>query len=100
MAPISILLAMPLILSIVVLDDPNGTLARVLSFIPPFTPFVMMARIASVPAPPTWEVWAALGVLVVATWITFRLAARVFRVGILLYGQPPSLKQLWRWMTV
>lgn len=99
MAPISILLALPLVLSLVVMDDPNGTVARVLSFVPPFTPFVMMARIAGVPAPPAWESWAALAVLVVATWVTFRLAARVFRVGILLYGQPPSLRQLWRWMT-
>ncbi|MDJ0975554.1 MAG: ABC transporter permease [Planctomycetota bacterium] len=98
MAPISILLAMPLILSMVVLDDPNGTMARVLSFIPPFTPFVLMARMANVPAPPEWEVWAAFALLLVSTWFMFRMAARVFRVGILLYGQPPSLKQIVKWM--
>ncbi len=98
MAPISIVLAMPLILSMVVLDDPNGTLARVLSFIPPFTPFVMMARMANVPAPPMWEVWAGFALLVVATWFMFRMSARVFRVGVLLYGQPASLKQIVKWM--
>lgn len=98
MAPISILLAMPLILSMVIIDNPNGTFAQVLSFIPPFTPFVMMARISAVPAPPTWEIWAGFTVLLIATWIAFRLAARVFRVGVLLYGQPPSIKQIVGWM--
>jgi ABC-type Na+ efflux pump permease subunit len=45
MAPISLLLAFPLLLSIGVMRDPNGTVATVASFVPPFTPFLMMARI-------------------------------------------------------
>lgn len=98
MAPISILLALPMLLALVVLRDPNGPAATVLSFVPPFTPFLMMARISSVPGPPAWQVAASLALLAASTWVAVRLAARVFRVGILMYGQPPRLKEIWRWM--
>ncbi len=98
MAPLSMLLALPLIISMLTMSNPNGTVATVTSFIPPFTPFVMMTRMASVPAPPVWQTWATLAVLIVSTYLAVRFAARVFRVGILLYGQPPSLREIWRWM--
>lgn len=98
MAPISMLLVLPLLVSMITLQNPNGTLATVASFLPPFTPFLMMARMAGAPGPPDWQVWATLALLVLATYGAIRLAARVFRVGILLYGQPPGLKQIWRWM--
>ena len=98
MAPLSMLLALPLIIAMLTMSNPNGTTATVASFIPPFTPFVMMTRLASVPAPPVWQQWATLGLLLLSTWLAIRLAARVFRVGILLYGQPPSLGQIVRWM--
>ncbi len=99
MAPISMLLAMPLLLSIVILRDPNSSLAVGLSFVPPFTPFIMMTRLASVPGPPAWQMWATLLALVLGTYLAFVAAGRVFRVGILLYGQPPKLSQIWRWMS-
>ena len=98
MAPISLLLALPILLAVVVMRDPNGTLATVLSFVPPFTPFLMMARIAGTPPPPHWQIGASLLLLAVSTWFAIRLAARVFRVGILMYGQPPRLKELIRWI--
>jgi ABC-2 type transport system permease protein len=98
MAPLSLLLALPILLAIVIMKNPNGTLATVLSFVPPFTPFLMMARIAGTPPPPTWQIAASLLLLAVSTWFAIRLAARVFRVGILMYGQPPRLKEIFRWM--
>jgi ABC-2 type transport system permease protein len=98
MAPISMFLAVPAMLSVIVMRDPNGTLATVLSFVPPFTPFLMMPRIASVPAPPTWQIPATVLLMLLATFLAVRVAARVFRVGILMYGQPPRLKDIWRWM--
>lgn len=98
MAPISLLLALPILLAMVVMENPNGELATIGSFIPPFTPFLMMVRIASVPAPPTWQIVLSIVLLVVSVLIAFRLAARVFRVGILMHGQPPRLKDILRWM--
>lgn len=98
MAPISLMLALPILVSIVIMKDPNGTLATVLSFVPPFTPFLMMMRIAGTPPPPDWQVLASIAWLALSTWLAIRLAARVFRVGILMYGQPPRLKEIWRWV--
>ena len=98
MAPLSMLLALPLLLSILVLKNPNGLFATIASFFPPFTPFLMMARVAAVPGPPTWQIWASLLLLVLATYVAIRLAARVFRVGILMYGKPPRLSEIWRWL--
>jgi len=45
------------------------------SAVPPFTPFVMMTRMASVPAPPAWQQWATLALLIVAkNWLDLRPA--------------------------
>jgi ABC-2 type transport system permease protein len=98
MAPISLLLATPMLFALVVMRDPNGTLATALSFVPPFTPFLMMARISSVPSPPEWQIPASMALLALSTYVAIRLAARVFRVGILMYGQPPRLREILRWM--
>ncbi|MFV1957829.1 MAG: ABC transporter permease [Planctomycetota bacterium] len=98
MAPISLLLALPLLIAMIVMKNPNGTFATVASFFPPFTPFLMMARIAAVPGPPPWQVATSLVLLALSTWFAIRLAARVFRVGILMYGKPPSLGEILRWV--
>ncbi len=98
MAPISLLLALPILLGVTVIGNPNGTLATALSFVPPFTPFLMMLRVASVPPPPAWQVVASVALLAGSTLLAIRLAARIFRVGILLHGQPPSLRQIVAWL--
>jgi ABC-2 type transport system permease protein len=97
MAPLSMILILPLVISILSLQNPNGPLATFASFIPPFTPFMMVARMAGAPGPPDWQVWVTLLLLVLSTYAAIGLAARVFRVGILLYGQPPGFKQILRW---
>ncbi len=94
--PVMILLLVPLFAMMPVASDPNGTLARVLSFIPPFTPFVMMNRAGG--PPETWE-YLATGVLLALTvFLTFRGAAKVFRVGILMTGKPPRIREILRWL--
>jgi len=76
--------------------DPNGTVARVLSFIPPLTPFVMMNRSAG--PPPLWEYIATTLVLVLSIWLAVRGAARVFRLGILATGTRPTAREVLRWL--
>ena len=96
MAPIMILLMLPLLAMFPVSQDPNGTLAVVLSFIPPFTPFVMMNRAAG--PPETWE-YLVTGVLLLASiGVAFWAASRIFRVGILMTGKPPRISEIWRWV--
>jgi ABC-2 type transport system permease protein len=92
-----IFLIAPMFFFMQVINDPDGRLAVVTSLIPFFTPLVMMLRIA-LKTPPLWQL--ALGyALSLATiaglvWV----CARVYRVGILMYGKRPTLQELWRWV--
>ncbi|MBI2504466.1 MAG: ABC transporter permease, partial [Candidatus Latescibacteria bacterium] len=96
MMPILVPMMIPLFAMVPVGQDPNGLLARVLSFIPPFTPFVMMNRAAGPPAP--WEYLATALLMVGAIFLATRAAARIFRIGILMSGKPPRLREIWKWL--
>jgi ABC-2 type transport system permease protein len=79
-----------------VLNDPDSTMATVISLIPLFTPMIMMLRIA-VKMPPAWQLALAYALTIAADVGMVWLCARVYRVGILMYGKKPSLKEIWRW---
>ncbi|MCC7264657.1 MAG: ABC transporter permease [Candidatus Latescibacteria bacterium] len=96
MMPILVPMMIPLFAMVPVGQDPNGLLARVLSFIPPFTPFVMMNRAAGPPA--LWEYLATALLMVAAIALAIRAAARIFRIGILMSGKPPKLREIWKWL--
>ena len=98
LAPVMTLLSLSMLFLVAVAREPHGDLSRVLSFVPLFTPFLMMVRIAASPPCPPLEIAAAAGVLALAAWWTMRAAGRVFRVGVLMYGKPPSLRELFRWL--
>jgi len=80
-----------------VISDPDGMLAKVFSFIPFCTPLIMYVRIA-VHQPPWWEIAVSLAGLVVTILAILWFAARVYRVGILMYGKKPNLPELLRWL--
>ena len=92
-----IFVVLPWIFFLPILNDPDSTLAVVTSLIPIFTPFLMVLRIA-VKMPPTWQI--LLGYLLTTALCVgmIWLCARIYRVGILMYGKKPSLKELWRWV--
>jgi ABC-2 type transport system permease protein len=81
-----------------VMTQPNGALAVTMSFIPPFTPVVMLLRQALPGGVPWWQPWVALvGVVVWATALVWA-AARVFRIGILSQGKTPQFGELAQWV--
>lgn len=90
----------PLVIAIVVLfkalDSPDSAVAFWFSIIPFTSPIIMMARIPF--GVPVWELVLSMGVLVLAFWLITGLAAKIYRIGILMYGKKPSLTELWRWM--
>jgi ABC-type Na+ efflux pump permease subunit len=98
MTPMIIVLIIPLMTMFWVGQNPDHVLARVLSFIPTFTPFLMINRIASAQPPGMVEVALSVLVLVGSIAVTVWLSARVFRVGILLYGKPPAFREVMRWL--
>ena len=98
MMPVIVPMLIPLLAMFSIVQDPNGILARILSFIPPFTPFIMMNRAAG--PPEVWE-YAATSLLMVATIIlTLRGTAKVFRIGILMTGKPPKLMEMVKWFAM
>lgn len=73
--------------------DPTGLLAQVMTWLPPFTPFVMMNRAAS---PPDWWVYLGTTLLMLASIaIGLTFAARLFRNGILMTGKPLASATSW-----
>ncbi|MEN0020413.1 MAG: ABC transporter permease [Planctomycetota bacterium] len=98
MTPIILLLIVSFYLSMPVSQDPDATYAVVLSFIPPVSPFIMLTRIASTEPPPLWQAWLAIGINAIAAYASVWLAAKVFRIGLLMFGKPPSFGTLIKWV--
>jgi ABC-2 type transport system permease protein len=96
MQPVMMLLMVPLIAMVFVGQEPNGLVARVMSWIPLFTPFTMMNRAGGPPA--TWEYVGTSVLLVVVIWFAFKAAGKIFRVGVLMTGNPPKLKEIFSWL--
>lgn len=96
--PLTILTIVPMMLWWQITQNPTSTLSLVLSYIPPITPFVMILRICADPETPLVEIVATLGLLWATVVLTVWAAGKIFRVGVLMYGKPPSLKELARWI--
>ena len=96
MMPIMMMLMLPLFAMVPIGRDPNSTFAKVLSYIPTFTPFVMMNRAAG---PPTLVEYAATTLLLVAAIAAALWAsAKIFRIGILMTGKPPKMSEIVQWV--
>jgi ABC-2 type transport system permease protein len=89
--------AIPMFFLELLLRDPGGTTARILSYFPLTTAVTMMIRIGS-GSVSWWEIPLTLGILAASVWIALRFAARIFRTGLLMYGKRPSVVEVFRWM--
>jgi len=99
MLPVSLPLVLAYIMSIFIIENPEGPAAFWFSIIPFTSPVVMMVRIAMGINPDAiWEVVLSmvllLGTFVFVVW----LAGRIYRTGILMYGKKVSYKELWKWL--
>ena len=96
-AYISMLLVAPFALMMLVLQNPNSLVVKILSFIPMLTPTIMVMRVA-LQTPPLWEILATMALLIVSTTGMMWVSGKIFRVAILSYGKRPSVKELIRWV--
>ena len=88
----------PLFMMTSVMQQPNGVLATAMSFIPPFTPIIMLMRQALPAGVPWWQPWVGLvGIIVWAVAVVWA-AARIFRIGILSQGKVPKFSELAQWV--
>jgi ABC-2 type transport system permease protein len=93
----SLLAAIPMIFLQSMLHEPHGTVGRVLSWLPFSAPQAIIMRLTMDPdGIAWWEIAGSVAVLVASTWIAIRLSARLFRVGLLLTGARPKLREILR----
>lgn len=97
----SLLIVSPLVVSIVllpfVLGNPGSTTSIILSLVPPFTPIIMYMRICS-QMPPAWQVALAIVLMISSVGAMVWLAARIYRIGVLMYGKRATLPEIIRWL--
>jgi len=94
---ITFVAVIPMILWTLVIENPNSDLVNILSYIPLVTPFFMMIKIA-VGETSNLQVITTILIMMVSVYGSIRLAAKVFRTGILLYGKRITLPEIIRWI--
>ncbi len=92
---------LPLMLAIyvgffAVIENPHGTVSTVFSMIPLTSSIVMLMRIPF--GVPWWEITISITLLILTNAVVVWLAAKIYRVGILMYGKKPSYKELYKWL--
>lgn len=95
--PVTFLVVIPLLMMGMVIRAPDSTSSVIMSLVPFFSPIIMFMRI-TVQMPPTAEILASIGILLLTITFFIWLGAKIYRVGILMYGKRPSLPELARWL--
>ena len=96
--PLMLVVMLPWIFWPAVSRNPDSVLAVTVSHLPPVNTFGMLLRLASSQPPPWWEVWLSIGTGLVSVVAAVWVAAKVFRIGLLMYGKPPDFRTLIRWV--
>jgi ABC-2 type transport system permease protein len=98
---LTFLVMFPLILGFamfpVALSNPEGRPALVLSMIPFFTPLLMFGRISTV-TPPLWQIALSIALMACSIVLAVVAAARIYRVGVLMYGKRPTFREMLKWV--
>lgn len=95
--PVTMLLVIGVVSLQVVSNAPRGSAATVMSNVPLWSPMLMPMRYVLGGATPG-EVAISLAILVLSTMLVVRAAAKIYRVGVLMYGKRPTLRELYRWL--
>jgi ABC-2 type transport system permease protein len=95
-AIVTLPMVIPLMSLMLFMQNPNSGLAVGMSLVPVFTPLLMLARIILL-MPPLWQILLGIALMLVSIYFAVTFAARIFRVGILMHGKRPSLRELFHW---
>jgi ABC-2 type transport system permease protein len=95
--PVTMTIVIPVAISSIILRNPNSGLATALSLVPFFSPVLMFMRI-SIQPPPWWQIALSLLLLLATILGAVWVAAKIYRVGVLMYGKRPTLPELARWL--
>ena len=97
MTPIMLALMAPWFFATPIGENPNATFSVVMSLVPPVNTFAMMIRLSSTTPPPFWQVGLSIVIGVASAVVAMWFAAKVFKIGLLMHGKPPTMGTLIRW---
>lgn len=95
--PVIMLLVIPMYAVFFFISNPDSTLARVMSMVPVVSPMIMMMRIMAL-MPPWWEIALSIVLITATIFGVAWAAARIFRIGVLMYGKRPTLPEIIKWV--
>ncbi|MDX2129997.1 MAG: ABC transporter permease [Chloroherpetonaceae bacterium] len=95
-APISMLVIIPILVVQYVISKPDSTFSVIMSLIPFFSPILMMGRIASSDVP-VWQIALCFFIMTATFYGILKAAAKIYRIGILMYGKKPTLGEIVKW---
>lgn len=81
-----------------IISDPNGMIAKVATYIPITTPSVLLIRLSMLEKWPWIEIGISLIILLISIWLCMKLAGKIFKIGILMYGKNATPKEIWKWI--
>ncbi len=90
---LTLIAVLPMMLAFNLLQEPNGALSMIMSFVPLTAPMTMIIRL-SLTVVPAWEVIVSIGLMVLGVLGAVWLSARVFRLGMLMYGKRLSVREI------
>lgn len=94
--PLTLPIILPMLLITNVMADPDGTLAVILSLVPFFAPILMVVRLAATSVP-FWQVGLSALLILLTFLAGVWISARIYRIGILIYGKKPTFREILRW---
>jgi ABC-2 type transport system permease protein len=92
-SPMMTVIVIAFFAAVIVINVPDSLLAKIMMIVPLTSPFVALPRIL-VGDPPAWEIALSVGLLIVSAIGSLWIAAKLYRVGVLMYGQRPGWKSL------
>ncbi|MGV6801633.1 MAG: ABC transporter permease [bacterium] len=92
LTPLTLLLVLPIPLMIKIIQDPNGIIGTIMTFIPLYSPYALLIRVGA--EPPAWELFGGMALLLATTLFMVWLMGRVFRASLLSAGEPPKLRNI------
>jgi len=96
-SPVVMALVFTILIPVMIIQNPDGMFATVISMIPFFTPIIMFMRI-NVLTPPAWQIALSILIMLGSTYIAGQLSAKIFRIGILMYGKRPNPREILKWL--
>ncbi len=98
LGPVMMILVIPMMLWMPIMRNPNSGFAQVCSFVPLINPFIMVLRISGSEPIPIWQIPASMIVGILTVVVLAWMSAKVFRIGVLMYGKPPNFRTLIKWV--